>query len=203
MTASSKDSEFTGKYEQAGLAGRILVDRFFAAAAAVLKPVLTPSARVLEVGCGAGYSTERIARWCNRQHLVASDISDTLLAQARARNPQVQFVQESVYALDHADRSFDSVIMLEVLEHLEEPQRALTELHRVARGHVLLSTPREPLWRLMNLARGKYLRDLGNTPGHIQHWSTRGLKREVGTLFRVEACATPTPWTILLLSPRS
>jgi hypothetical protein len=29
--------------------------------------------------------------------------------------------------------------------------------------------PREPIWRIGNMARGRYLGDLGNTPGHIQH----------------------------------
>ena len=34
--------------------------------------------------------------------------------------------------------------------------------------------PREPLWRGLNIARGAYLKDLGNTPGHLNHWSKRG-----------------------------
>ena len=38
---------------------------------------------------------------------------------------------------------------------------------------LLVSVPREPLWRGLNLARGSYLRELGNTPGHLNHWSKR------------------------------
>ena len=31
--------------------------------------------------------------------------------------------------------------------------------------------PREPVWRVLNVARGRYVRWLGNPPGHIQHFS--------------------------------
>ena len=117
-------------------------------------------------------------------------------------NPDIEFIRESVYELSHADNSFDAVIMLEVLEHLNDPAAALAELHRVSRSVVMISTPREPLWRALNCARGKYLAAFGDTPGHIQHWSSRGLIREVSPLFDVIGCAKPIPWTILLLKPR-
>lgn len=199
---ASDDSEFIGKYENSGAIGRILVERFFSAAAGLIKPHLNGSERILEAGCGAGYSTARIARWSKSSALIASDLSYSLLLRACHQNPGVKFVQESVYHLAHGDQSFDYVIMLEVLEHLDHPRVALKELQRVAKHGVLLSTPREPLWRLLNFARGKYFRDLGNTPGHVQHWSTRGLTREVSPYFRVEAIATPVPWTMLWLRPR-
>ena len=71
-------------------------------------------------------------------------------------------------------------------------------LFRSARGYVLLSTPREPLWRLLNVARGAYLGALGNTPGHVQHWSRRGLRRLVERQFTVDQERLPVPWTVLL-----
>ena len=49
----------------------------------------------------------------------------------------------------------------------------MAEMARVARRHLLVSVPREPLWRGLNVARGAYLSDLGNTPGHVNHWSKR------------------------------
>ena len=42
---------------------------------------------------------------------------------------------------------------------------------RVARRWLLVSVPHEPLWRALNVARGAYLRELGNTPGHLNHWT--------------------------------
>jgi 2-polyprenyl-3-methyl-5-hydroxy-6-metoxy-1,4-benzoquinol methylase len=91
---------------------------------------------------------------------------------------------------------------LEVLEHLENPDRGLEELVRVCRGHLVVSVPREPLWRLLNMARLKYLPRLGNTPGHVNHWSTRSFVRWLARQAEVEAVRTPWPWTIVLARPR-
>lgn len=195
-------SEFTGKYEHSGRAGNWLVDRFFDAARRLLEPALGNGSNVLEVGCGAGYSTRRIARWRGAERLTAAEPEVELLDLARRNNPDVPLIRESVYSLAHADRAFDAVILLEVLEHLERPDDALRELHRVTGSYLLLSTPREPIWRMLNMARGKYLADFGNTPGHVQHWSTRALIRTTRRWFHLEGVATPLPWTILLLRPR-
>lgn len=194
--------QYTGKYESSGKIGNWLISRFFSAARSLLQPHLSGSSSVLEIGCGPGYSTARIRQWQGIDCLVAGEPEAPLLQIARSLNPDTPLTRQSVYSLAHPAQCFDAVIMLEVLEHLESPDRALQELHRVARNHVLLSTPREPIWRALNMARGKYLGALGNTPGHIQHWSTRGLKKQVRRWFEVEACATPLPWTILLLRPR-
>lgn len=196
------DSDFLGKYESTGRAAQFLVNRFFAAGQKLLGQNLEPGDTVLEVGCGPGYSTRRIAQWRAGVRLMGGDISASLLGNARRLNAGIPFVRESVYSLPHPDKSIDVALLLEVLEHLDQPEAALAELNRVVRRHLLLSTPREPLWRILNCVRGKYLTELGNTPGHIQHWSTSGLIKQVSPFFQVEAVATPIPWTILLLSPR-
>jgi 2-polyprenyl-3-methyl-5-hydroxy-6-metoxy-1,4-benzoquinol methylase len=196
------DDEFTGKYEKSGLIGRELVNRFFQAVRSLLEPRLRPDDRILEVGCGAGYSTQRLAEWITGTTFVGADLGFELVKAAAERNPGASLLQESVYSLAHPANAFDVVIMMEVLEHLEDPDRALAELKRVAGRLVLVSTPREPVWRLLNMARGKYWSDFGNTPGHIQHWSTAGLVRQVCKEFDVIASATPLPWSILLLRPR-
>ena len=197
------DSEFTGKYEEEGRAGRWLVDRFYAAVRRLLLPQVRPGDLVLEIGCGAGYSSFNLRESLTAAvDFVGSDVGETLLHKARARNPGTAFVRQSVYDLALPDRSVDVVVMLEVLEHLENPAQALAEVHRVARKAAVVSTPREPLWRALNFLRGKYMRELGNTPGHIQHWSSRGLRHEADGLFSVTGVAQPMPWTVLSLSPR-
>lgn len=196
------DEEFTGKYEKSGLIGRKLVDRFFQAARSLLEPRLKPGDSILEVGCGAGYSTQRLAAWITGTAFTGADLGFDLLKAAAEKNPGKPFVQESVYSLAHPDKAFDVVIMMEVLEHLDDPGQALVELKRVAGRLVLLSTPREPIWRLLNMVRGKYWSDVGNTPGHVQHWSTTGLVRQVSKDFDLVASATPLPWSILLLQPK-
>jgi 2-polyprenyl-3-methyl-5-hydroxy-6-metoxy-1,4-benzoquinol methylase len=201
--AADQDAQFTGKYESAGAAANWLIDRFFAGVRDLVQRLPAPPATVLEVGCGAGFSTQRLRPMVAPDaRFVASEFGATLAAAASIRNPAVPMGRESVYALARADRSFDLVLLLEVLEHLDNPPAALAELARVCRGHVVLSTPREPLWCALNMARGKYLADWGNTPGHVNHWSTRGLMRAVAPWFEVVDRRTPVPWSILLLRPR-
>jgi hypothetical protein len=75
----------------------------------------------------------------------------------------------------------------------------LEEMRRVARRHLLVSVPREPLWRVLNVARGAYLRDLGNTPGHVNHWSRRGFLELLETYGELVEARAPFPWTMLLV----
>ena len=73
---------------------------------------------------------------------------------------------------------------------LESPRRA-----------VILSTPREPLWRLLNVARGRYWRDFGNTPGHVQHFSRCKLEVLARQELEILDRRSPPPWTVLLGRP--
>lgn len=204
MDKSHGDEEFTGKYEKEGRIGSLLIDSFYAAVTQLLSPRLVGVTALLEVGCGAGYSTERLVPLvpvgCE---FLACDVGSNLVRLAKTRNPGVSFSRQSVYSLALPDKSVDVVVMLEVMEHLNDPVRALAELDRVAKRHVIVSTPREPIWRALNFMRGKYVRDLGNTPGHLQHWSSRGLQRFMRTRFDVQDMRQPLPWTILALSTRS
>lgn len=198
-----EDQQFTGKYEEAGLAATILLDRFYCSVKELLEPLLHNCESLHEVGCGAGYSMHRMREWIPvGVEVSASDISDSLIEKAKTKNPGTRIDNRSAYALGFPDKSIDAVVMMEVLEHLDRPAEALTELARVARKHVLVSTPREPLWRVLNFARGKYVRSLGNTPGHINHWSSRGLRKEVSQMFEIEDRRQPLPWTVLRLRPR-
>jgi len=187
------------KYRTSNPLYRTMMRRFLASCRELLATV--GGTRLLEVGCGPG----DLAR-----HLIATlpalagrpywglDLGLGELAQARSYNPEKGFVQASAYRLPFPDGAFDCVLACEVFEHLDDPAAALAEVRRVASSHLLLSVPWEPLWRLLNLARGSYWRDLGNTPGHVQHYSRRAIRRLVAQRFEVVAERRPFPWTVLL-----
>ncbi len=154
---------------------------------------------ILEVGCGEGYLTRLIRQWHPEAAVVGVDLSGRLFDRRTLANSGIiQFLVQSVYRLGFREGSFDLVVVAEVLEHLEEPEPALEEIFRVSRRDVLLSVPREPVWRLLNLARLSYVRDWGNTPGHVQHWSSREFRRLVERNFQVLGEARPLPWTVIL-----
>jgi 2-polyprenyl-3-methyl-5-hydroxy-6-metoxy-1,4-benzoquinol methylase len=159
---------------------------------------------VLDVGCGEGVLTERWAERLTDGQVVGIDLGDPRLQAEweRRRRPNLEFQVEEATALSFADDQFDMTAAIEVLEHLPRADETLREMARVARGHLLVSVPREPLWRALNVARGSYWRSLGNTPGHVNHWSKRAflsLLRRYGAL---EEVRSPFPWTMVLVRLR-
>ena len=198
MTDSSEtDFDFRGKYTEGGRIGGLLVDRFYAAIARTVRRF--PPKSALEAGCGEGFSTQRLVPLLGGARFESLDVETRLVEAARAKNPGVEIREASVYALPYDDDAFELVFCMEVLEHLEDPDAALRELRRVSARHLLLTVPREPIWRSLNMARGKYLRDLGNTPGHLQHWSRRQFLRFVSQVGRPLVVETPLPWTQVLV----
>lgn len=196
-----QQENFREKYTRSGLIGSLLIDRFYASIGELIGVCSPVPGRVLEVGSGEGFSTERIARMLTPgSEFEASEYRQDLARLAQQRNPDILVSCESVYALNRETASVDLVICLEVLEHLDNPEAALAEIRRVTARHAIVSVPREPIWRLMNLMRGKYMSAFGNTPGHIQHWSARAVKSFVTPFFEVSQFRTPLPWTILLLT---
>jgi ubiquinone/menaquinone biosynthesis C-methylase UbiE len=163
---------------------------------------------VLDVGCGEGVLTEQ---WAVRleasptapspSRVVGIDLSDPKLAAqwSTRQRANLQFVPMTVEALEFADGEFDLVAATEVLEHVQEPERALAEMARVAGRFLLVSVPHEPLWRALNMARGAYLGQLGNTPGHLNHWTRRSFVSLLGRYGEVVQVRSPFPWTMLLV----
>jgi 2-polyprenyl-3-methyl-5-hydroxy-6-metoxy-1,4-benzoquinol methylase len=158
-------------------------------------------ASVLDVGCGEGVLTEQWAQRLGDGRVVGIDLADPKLAAewATRRRPNLQFEAMTVESLSFADDAFDLVAATEVLEHVDHPEAAVAEMARVARRWLLVSVPHEPLWRALNVARGAYLRELGNTPGHLNHWTRAGFVRMLGAHGEVVQTRSPFPWTMLLV----
>jgi SAM-dependent methyltransferase len=192
------------KYGSTNPVVRRLMSAFEAAADQLLARADPQS--VLDVGCGEGMLTARWASALGERPVVGTDLDDPGLRahwEARRREQpgraNLDFRAMPAESLDFAEDSFDLVAATEVLEHVAGPERALREMTRVARRYLLVSVPREPLWRCLNLARGAYARELGNTPGHLNHWSRRGFVALLSRHGRVLEIRSPFPWTMLLV----
>jgi 2-polyprenyl-3-methyl-5-hydroxy-6-metoxy-1,4-benzoquinol methylase len=194
------DQDFRTKYVKTNFITRRLLGGFFSGIGELLRePGLDSVRSAMEVGCGEGFSTQKLRGLLPREaSLRASDVEQRLVDEARRNNPGIPIERESIYELPHADGAFDVVFVLEVLEHLDDPARALAEVCRVSRRWVIASVPREPIWRVLNLARLKYVTALGNTPGHLNHWSADAFQGFVSQAAPVRARRTPLPWTMVL-----
>ncbi|MGZ8648668.1 MAG: class I SAM-dependent methyltransferase [Solirubrobacteraceae bacterium] len=156
---------------------------------------------VLDVGCGEGVLTERWAGLIAGR-VVGIDLEDPALqAQwATRRAPNLEFRVMKAERLPFGDGEFEAATAIEVLEHVPDPEHTVAEMARVARGgSLIVSVPREPLWRALNMARGAYVRQLGNTPGHLNHWSRRGFVAFLSRHGSVLEVRSPFPWTMLLV----
>ena len=156
---------------------------------------------ILDVGCGEGILTERWADRLNGGRIVGIDLDDPKLHAEweRRRRPNIEYKVEDATHLSFADDEFDLASAIEVLEHVPDPERTVAEMARVAQRWLLVSVPREPLWRGLNMARGAYLKDLGNTPGHVNHWSKRSFVQMLSRHGHVEEVRSPFPWTMVLV----
>ncbi len=182
------------KYTASNPIERRLMQGFFRALDACL-PAAAPTT-ILEVGMGEAEIAARVRDRYPGASIVGIDLPDEGLASAWD-DKGVAGAFADIAHLPFPSDSFDLVLAIEVLEHVPDPDAALRDLARVGRGSFVLSVPHEPVWRVANMARGKYLRDLGNTPGHIQHWSQRSFRRQVGAHLDVDTARSPFPWTML------
>src|SRR5581483_1584618 len=128
-----------------------------------------------EVGCDEGELPIRLAR--GGLKVRGGDVSPDVISEARRRA---------------------AAAGCEVMEHLGDPEAALETVASLARPWAIVSVPKEPLWRCRNLARLKYVGSLGNTPGHLHHWSRRGLARFLERRLEVVELHSPPPWTMAL-----
>jgi SAM-dependent methyltransferase len=156
---------------------------------------------VLDVGCGEGVLTHEWAHRLGDGRIVGIDLEDPKLREqwATRMRHNLEYRAEDATRLSFSDSEFDVATAIEVLEHVPDPDATVAEMARVAERWLLVSVPREPLWRALNMARGAYWPALGNTPGHLNHWSKRSFERLLSNHGEVREARAPFPWTMLLV----
>ena len=212
LKAKPETEDFAHKYteEGQGKIGAKLLDNYFESVEKLVSEsglAKQRKVKAVEIGCGEGFSTQRLRKMLpSNISLQASEFVADLVPKAQKRNPDVPIIEESIYETTYPDNTFDLIFLLEVLEHLDYPDKALAELARIIKpdGYLVLGVPREPIWCSLNMARGKYLTHLGNTPGHLNHWPSFALKRFVSKNFGpVIKKSQPLPWTQVLAQKHS
>jgi 2-polyprenyl-3-methyl-5-hydroxy-6-metoxy-1,4-benzoquinol methylase len=160
-----------------------------------------PPQSLLDVGCGEGVLVHRWALSMPQARLVGIDLEEESIQAGWAQHqaPNLEYRTMPAEDLPFAEDEFELASAIEVLEHVPDPEHTVAEMARCASRHLLVSVPREPLWRMLNMARGAYIGQLGNTPGHLNHWSKRSFTKMLARHGEVIEARSPFPWTMLLV----
>jgi ubiquinone/menaquinone biosynthesis C-methylase UbiE len=202
-TTTSAEGIVTGntydKYGSTNPVVRRLMDRFEATLDELFEAADPQS--LLDIGCGEGVLTHKWAERLPGRRVVGLDLDDPLLHAEWAKRSaaNLEYLVMKAENLPFADDEFDVASAIEVLEHVPDPRHTVAEMARCAKRHLLVSVPREPLWRMLNVARGAYVKQLGNTPGHLNHWSKQGFIGLLSEHGEVIEARSPFPWTMLLV----
>ncbi len=203
VTVSDEGIVTGNTYDKYGSANP-LVRRMMAGFEGALDELLAradPSS-LLDVGCGEGVL---VHKWAQRlgesTRVVGIDLEEESIQAGWSQRsaPNLEYRVMGAENLPFADGEFDLATAIEVLEHVPDPEHTVSEMARCARRNLLVSVPREPLWRMLNMARGAYWSALGNTPGHLNHWSRRSFVELLSRHGDVAEVRSPFPWTMVLV----
>lgn len=176
---------------------RFLINNFFSALISMIKTLKVAS--ILDAGCGEGFTMNRLIKNGIGKKIEGVEYSEEAINFGKKLFPDLTIKQASIYNLPYQNNSFDLILCTEVLEHLEDPAKALRGMLRVCKKYLIISVPNEPLFALSNFLRGKNLSRLGNDPGHINHWNPLGLKEYlIKNKVKVKKINVPFPWIIIL-----
>jgi ubiquinone/menaquinone biosynthesis C-methylase UbiE len=186
------------KYNSSNPVSKFLVNNFLNQILTTVKSIKFDS--FLEVGCGEGMVLNKLKPYLQNKIALAIDIDVNEVKDALKNAHFCTISQASAYALPLRDKSIDLVLCCEVMEHLDNPERALEEIRRVAKIAVIISVPNEPLWCILNMIRGAYWKNYGTPPNHFNRWRPKQIVNLVNQYIPVDDVKIPIPWTLLQCS---
>jgi len=137
---------------------------------------LKPADRVLDVASGKGFGGNMLAEVASS--VTCADLDQSKLEEGRKLFPRdnLAFARQDVTAMNFSDDSFDVVVSMETIEHMEDVDLYLAELRRVLKpgGRAILSTPQNCIGHIPL------------TPAHIREFSLDELRSDCARHFDVE-----------------
>lgn len=147
-----------------------------------------PRPRILDLGCGHGWFTERLAAVGEAQGI---DLSAEAIAAAKARRPDIPYQAGNIYEADLPKNFFDVVVSQEVIAHVEDQAKYIDRAAEVLRvgGHLIITTGNK--WVMDRLG------DVGwnvQPPQHIAHQLSRPqLRKMLAPRFKMLKISTIIP----------
>ena len=133
---------------------------------------------LIDVGCGAGWMCERLARY---GRVTGTDWADEVVERARRRLPQVQFIAGDFFSLQLAPECFDVAVSLEVLSHVADQAGFVQRIAHLLRpgGLLMLATQNRPVLERWSAVGGPI-------PGQLRRWvDAQGLRSLLDASFEI------------------
>ena len=191
----------TKKYRAQNPLKRALIRRFVETLHGLVARI-GPIERILEIGVGEGFLSGSLLAKYPEAKFTGVDLNSGDLDLLKQKFPTIETHCANVYELDALPQGFDLVICAEVLEHLDEPKRALRQIKERRPKHVLLTVPHEPWFMLSNLLTGKNVTRFGNDIEHVNHFGVGSFRRLLTDDFALSEVTTSYPWILALGTPR-
>lgn len=192
---------FYNKYQSRHLIERFLVKRYDKHLIKLVESL--PISTIYEVGSGEGHIIGLINNFKKQYKIIGSDIDFNLIYQLKKlENKKYNLVINQAEDLPIKRNSIDLVLACEVLEHINGPRSFLSECLRLNANYYIFTIPNEPLWRFLNILRLKYIKNLGNTPGHVNHWSKNQIRQLISSYLSIKGIFIVQPWIFIIAQPK-
>ncbi len=150
---------------------------------------------LLDLGCGEGFVDHFLSFQFPARSITGVEPDAEVLEVARAINPGYKYICADGRDLPLADRSFDALICIEVLEHMPDFHRVIEEAARVSIGPCIFTVPACPWYQATNFMIGKNWKRLGEHPDHVVRFTKSLVKNELAQVFDTKVSVTLVyPW---------
>ncbi len=190
------------KYLSKHFMAKTIIGRFYSTVNELLSSITTSC--VMNLGCGECLDILRLGPGLGSggaRYVCGLDINLQALKICKTMRPQsvLGLVKGDMMQLPLNVGKFDTLLCLEVLEHLSHPRVFLGEALKGFRGNCIFSVPNEPLYRLSRMILlGADIRRLGNHPEHKSNWTKRGFVNLLEKYVVIDDVRTPFPYTVVL-----
>jgi 2-polyprenyl-3-methyl-5-hydroxy-6-metoxy-1,4-benzoquinol methylase len=201
ITDSYFDQFQTKKYRAKNPIKRSLIKRFVGAVEGLFDAGKPPRS-VLEIGVGEGFLSGYLSEKHPSIEFSGVDLNQSDLELLAVKFPRIKRYCANIYDLSALPGGYDLVICAEVLEHVDDPARALEQIDRLQPQRVILTVPHEPWFMLSNLAMGKNITRLGNDIEHVNHFTVGSFRRLLSRTFDLQSVSTSYPWILAAGTPK-
>jgi len=130
---------------------------------------------IVDLGCGEGIALEMAVRIFPNADVFGVDFLEENIRICAEHNQRV--VRGDLYDLDLPDESVDAALFQEVIEHLHDPDRAVSEIHRILRpgGKLIVVFPNDRTWKFVWRMMLRF-REANYDYGHLRQWTPRSVR---------------------------